>query len=317
MNGNVLKEAELKDNANANLFSCISQSLFRGKHTTTYKYGFLEALLDNIFLVDDDYKIGIDAINLTFAKIYWNLVNVHHIPQSPVTPDAPASEMERLVKEFSDRYGFDGVQFDSLNEAYQNQFEKKTKLCLKKYVFGAFWGDTEGYLYGFTKSEDILWFNEKSFRFLSENKTFIEQVNYYEWLKMCEGILARAGLRKDNLSNLLENVTKRADLTYFKNKLNALGKTETCFYCGRHLSSGAPLDHVIPWDFIKQDQLWNLVFACPSCNSSKNNRIPDQAYLDKLVKRNAELGLDTPDIEGLVSIAKMNGVEAEWHPKKI
>jgi hypothetical protein len=294
----------------------VSQSLFRGKHTKTYKYGFFEALLDNLFSADEHYRISIDSINTTFAKIYWNLVNVHHVPQSPISDLAPASEMERIVQEFAALYHFEGVQFDSLAENFQKDYQRKSKACFKRFVFGAFYGDTGGYLFGFSKAKDILWLNEKSFRFLSENKTLLEQVNYYEWLKMCEGILKNAHRRQDNLSTLLENVTKRADLSYFKDELNALAKTETCFYCGKHLNEGAPLDHVIPWDFIKQDQLWNLVFACPSCNSSKNDRIPDKVYLEKLIKRNKELGIETPDILELVSIAKLNGVEAGWHPKK-
>jgi 5-methylcytosine-specific restriction endonuclease McrA len=316
MKGFAQNKGDLIDNAEVNLFSCVSQSLFRGKHTMTYKYGFFEALLDNLFSCDAQYRIGMDRINETFAKIYWNLVHVHHVPQSPISKLVPASEMERLVQEFVAKNHLDEeIQFDSLAEHYQTEFEAKSKACLKKYVFGAFWGDTGGHIFGFSKADDVLWLNEKSFRFLSENKTLLEQVNYYEWLKMCETILKNANLRKDNLSALLENVTKRVDLSFFKDQLNGLAKTETCFYCGKHLVDGAPLDHVIPWDFIKQDQLWNLVFACPACNSSKNDRIPDQVYLNKLIKRNSDLGIDSPDILELASIAKLNGVVVGWRPK--
>jgi|GEM_PF-5126086 len=49
MNGFNLNEGILKDNVSANLFSCISQSLFRGARSNTYKYGLLKSLLDNIF----------------------------------------------------------------------------------------------------------------------------------------------------------------------------------------------------------------------------------------------------------------------------
>jgi hypothetical protein len=315
MMGFELTEGELKDNAEANLFSCLSQSLFRGAHANTYKYGLLKAILDNIFSVDADYRLSMDDINATFAKVYWNLVNIYHVPQSPISLRAPSSSMEQLVRTYSANHTLDLIPFDSLAAEHRIAFLKKSKPILKKYVFGAFYGDTNGYLFGFSKATDALWLNEKSFRFLSENKVLLDQINYYEWLKMCESILAKAQSRVDNLSTVLENITERVNLDYFKDELNKLGKNETCFYCGKHLAEGAPLDHVIPWDFLKQDQLWDLVFACPSCNSSKNDKVPDQAYLDKLIERNKRLGIESPDILSLVKTAELNGVVVGWKPK--
>lgn len=315
MNGFEKTDGELKDNTEANLFSCISYSLFRGAHTNTYKYGLLKSVLDNIFSVDSDYTIGMSELNETFTKVYWNLVNVYNVPQSPITPLAPASGMEKTIRDFSTTNNLALAPFDSLKREYRDLLLHFTKPWMKKYVFGAFWGDTNGYLYGFSKSEDCVWFNEKSFRFLSENKVLLDQINYYEWLKMCEAILSKAHERIDNLSTVLETITQRANLDYFKEELNKLGKNEACFYCGKHLNDGAPLDHVIPWNFVKQDQLWDLVFACPTCNSSKNDKIPTEEFIYKLTERNKRLGIESPDIKSLVNVAKLNGVIDDWHPK--
>jgi hypothetical protein len=255
MNGNVLKYGDLKDNESANLFSCISKSLFGGIHYNTYKYGLLKALLDNVFLANQDYEISMDVLNVTFTKIYWNLVTVQHVPQSPITAAASFSRMEQIINQFAKDNHLESAPFDSLTPIYQKAILRQTKPAMKQYVFGAFYGDTDGYLFGFSKADNKVWLNEKSFHFLANNKVLLDQINYYEWLKMCEGILSKAHDRRDNLSTVLENITKRANLDYFKDELNKLGKNETCFYCGKHLSSGAPLDHVIPWDFIKQDEL--------------------------------------------------------------
>jgi hypothetical protein len=43
---------------------------------------------------------------------------------------------------------------------------------------------------------------------------------------------------------------------------------------------------VIPWDYIFEDALWNLVLACESCNCSKSNSLPSKKYLRKLMERN-------------------------------
>lgn len=43
------------------------------------------------------------------------------------------------------------------------------------------------------------------------------------------------------------------------------------------------LDHFIPWSFVAHDQIWNLMPADSSINSSKSNKLPDlDAYLQKL-----------------------------------
>jgi hypothetical protein len=316
MSGNTLKRGELKNNVSANLFTYISKSLFKGKRTCTYKFGLLKALLDNVFSADQNYELQMADLNKTFTKVYWNLINVHNIPQSPISTKSRPSKMEQIISQYAKENCQENIPFDSLTQRYQEEICSKTLNTMKQYVFGAFYGDTDGYLFGFSKADNKVWLNEKSFHFLADNKVLLDQINYYEWLKMCEGILSKAHDRRDNLSTVLENITKRANLDYFKDELNKLGKNETCFYCGKHLSSGAPLDHVIPWDFIKQDELWNFVFACPTCNSSKNNKIPAQTFLKKLIKRNKKLKIESPDIQSIVKTAKMNGIETGWQPKK-
>lgn len=59
-----------------------------------------------------------------------------------------------------------------------------------------------------------------------------------------------------------------------------------CFYCGRELrnasGSSSPVDHFIPWNFVKDDKLWNFVLACPHCNSLKSNILPDRQYFEEM-----------------------------------
>lgn len=46
------------------------------------------------------------------------------------------------------------------------------------------------------------------------------------------------------------------------------------------------VDHFIPWSFIKDDQLWNFVLACPKCNESKRDKLPSEFYLERIIERN-------------------------------
>ena len=49
------------------------------------------------------------------------------------------------------------------------------------------------------------------------------------------------------------------------------------------------IDHMIPFSFMFSDDLWNLVYAHKSCNSSKSNKIVSESEINKLQSRNIKL----------------------------
>ncbi len=57
---------------------------------------------------------------------------------------------------------------------------------------------------------------------------------------------------------------RRKDLSVFRRILADEFETDNCFYCGKKLTKSAHVDHVIPWSFIKGDNLWSFVLACPA-----------------------------------------------------
>lgn len=63
-------------------------------------------------------------------------------------------------------------------------------------------------------------------------------------------------------------------------------EVNTCFYCGRKLTDNASVDHVIPWKLIREDRIWNFVMACKSCNSKKNDKVPDKRQILQVISRN-------------------------------
>lgn len=66
-----------------------------------------------------------------------------------------------------------------------------------------------------------------------------------------------------------------------------------CFYCGKPVTKRTVhVDHFIPWSFIKDDNLWNFVLACPACNERKNDRLAPKPQLDLLLKRNQILVME-------------------------
>lgn len=311
------KDGPIQNNEGENLFSYISQSLFAGKHTTTYKYCLLKSILDNLYCLDDNYSISFEKIGETFVSIYWNMIAVYRIPQMPNYSTGSRSAFEIIIESILQKKNYlSGVFYSSLSEGDKKLFLSKSIPEFSKNVIGAFYNDTLGKIYGFSKASKQIWLNKYSFSFLCENRMIIEQVNYYQWLKMSESILRDNGEHINNLSTILECITKRYDLTPFKTKLFNLGEDKVCFYCGANLRTTPHLDHVIPWAFLKRDELWNFVFCCQSCNSSKSDKIPDNSYIEQLIYRNKSKNIDSPDIKLIVESAKMNGVKSGWRPSK-
>lgn len=61
------------------------------------------------------------------------------------------------------------------------------------------------------------------------------------------------------------------------------------FLLWKDVDKNMHVDHFIPWIFVKNDNLWNFVLACPKCNIRKSNRLPTIDYLIKIESRNYKI----------------------------
>ena len=59
----------------------------KSRNDSTYKYGFLKSILDNIYNVDKDLTLTFDQLFSKFGEIYWNLILKHGLRQKAVTKD--------------------------------------------------------------------------------------------------------------------------------------------------------------------------------------------------------------------------------------
>ena len=109
-------------------------------------------------------------------------------------------------------------------------------------------------------------------------------------------VLARWTIRLEKLNpNMLKILTKlaveeinRGDTTRFRKILRK--HFDQCFYCKVCLNDNDwEADHFIPWSYVFEDKLWNMVPACITCNRKKSNSLPREKYLDKIHERNLKL----------------------------
>jgi len=66
---------------------------------------------------------------------------------------------------------------------------------------------------------------------------------------------------------------------------------EKCFYCNQNPES-VEIDHFIPFAFLFDNPLWDLVYSCSDCNSGtggKFEKLPPTHYLSKLFERNKKM----------------------------
>lgn len=85
-----------------------------------------------------------------------------------------------------------------------------------------------------------------------------------------------------------------------------------CFYCGDLLSrdrNTVHVDHFIPWSYIFEDELWNLVLACERCNLRKNSCLYPIEFVGRIVDRNQQY---INKIEGLERSLLRLDTEGEW-----
>lgn len=91
-----------------------------------------------------------------------------------------------------------------------------------------------------------------------------------------------------NIPNKLFRPVERESLARqrrFWDSVLDLGGNFRCIYTGLPVNKGSyALDHFLPWSFMAHDQLWNLIPADGSINSSKSDRLPP---LDQFLPRMA------------------------------
>lgn len=64
-----------------------------------------------------------------------------------------------------------------------------------------------------------------------------------------------------------------------------------CFYCGEIFGKSIEVDHFLPWSLSRNDNIENLVVACPSCNGKKSDSLASLPYLEAWRQRVFESSL--------------------------
>ena len=321
----ILTELKVTDDEYWSLFNFVFSDAC--KKTNTYKFGLIKSICDQIYDVYDDGAglfLSYEKIFSKFAENYWNLVNKYKLKQMSYNGKSEFSKIELIIRTAVEKYEIpENVGFQSLSNDDRDRITKNVITECKKCVVGALYNDFEGKLYAFSLRGNGIFLSEDSYRFISKYMMEIEKLNYYAWARFLEKVND-----DDALIRVLEKLDmatpQRKDLSMYRDILFNEFQESNCFYCGKKLDKNVHVDHFIPWTFVKNDNLWNFVFACPKCNLKKSGNLVSRDYVIKIGKRNTSIiNCDTlvPSIrvefdgyyDGLLdrmwSYAKMSGIK--------
>jgi 5-methylcytosine-specific restriction endonuclease McrA len=303
-------------------FACVFSS--KSRNDSSYKFGFLKSIIDNLYNVDNDLTLSFDQLFSKFGEIYWNLILKHGLRQKVVTNDNRETYLEQVLYATVDKYRiYEPIPYESLTQEMMVDISHQVKVKCKKYVVGALFEDTNHLFYSFSRKEEWIKINPVMYEFICKHKVVIEKLNYYEWARFLERINEESVVVR--LLDKIDESAKRNNLSAYRQILYDEFEYKNCFYCGKPLRSDKiDVDHFIPWSFIKDDNLWNLVLACPSCNRRKSDKLPAGKYLTDLIDRNHHIIIEThrSDMQNyqdrMVSYvynwAKINGYDKIWQP---
>ncbi|WP_227394982.1 HNH endonuclease [Jeotgalibacillus aurantiacus] len=298
----------------------------RSKNSTTYKFVLIKSLLENLYNVNSQLELTYFQIFESFTKIYWNLVIHHKLNQ--INMYGKKAGVQTELEAFQQKYMIDdSIVFDRLPDHLQLELIRKVTTKSKINVMGAIYGDTGGNIYSFNNKTEHLKLTPNFYTFMQKHQKVIMYLANYQLALFLEKFNDSGNTI--NLLMKVENLSKRSSLDSFYKILTSVYQNE-CFYCGKEIRSrkGNHVDHFIPWSFVQTDQLWNLVIACSKCNTSKNDKLAESAFLQKLIERNTALLKDQiilkrtdmqiyrPDkLKALYKFSINNGYTGVWVPK--
>lgn len=268
---------------------------------TTYKFALMKSILDNLFngIYSSNhlnrFVIPFRCITEKFLESYWNLVAVNKIPQSrpavknKMSGELKTSKIEQIIKATLESQDISSLAlpystFESRFVSVKTNMIKNVEQLVKKDVLGALYGDFDGLLFEFDKRTNYFALSIASYHFLLRYKTMLEVMNYYGWCKFLEEINGISG--QSLLSKIENSVPERTDLSVYREIVCDEFGYHKCFYCGENLHK-TDMDHFIPWMYVRENKVWNLVQSCPKCNQRiKHSALAPRTKIIEIKKRN-------------------------------
>lgn len=285
-----------------NNYKTFKQIIRESNYDNTYKMAWAKALVElatDIDIREKNIIITFNEIAKKYIKYYWNQTIFFDLRQgsNPLKPPVILTYVKVLIQQYfkltnsyiPELYEKAEIRFDQIHllDDY-NHVVKKIANALKKDVSWRFkvlnGEDTE--IYSYKRGNDYIEIDVSLLKHFIEDEQDLYDLINYRWGLILETFNSSPRINK-KVKIIDERTIKRNSLNKFKSYLDLFNEDYRCFICNNFISAdNISIDHVIPWSYMYSDDIWNLVYVCKSCNSSKSNRIPSQKEINKLKNRN-------------------------------
>ena len=285
-----------------------------GSVDNTYKMSWAKSITEISLEIDynneSEYiEITLEQIAKKVLKYYWEQTIYFNLIQgsNPNKPPKIVSLTKELIEKYQEKVGSkQPVKFYKamVEKIVKDDYERtisRIVTALKQDVSYRFLNlgreKVEG-VYEYSKGQDKLIMTKANLLELNRNHLVVFDTINFRWTQILEAFNYAPRIAKKVRVIDLEEV-KRKPLGKFKEYIEYENKDKSCFICGKEIVGETPsIDHVIPWSYLYDDNLWNLVYTHGSCNSSKSNIIPSENTIKRLEDRNIRL----------LKILKENGI---------
>jgi dsRNA-specific ribonuclease len=301
----------------------------------TYKMAWAKAITEISLEIDyndeSEYiEIYLKQIAEKMLKYYFDQTIFFDLIQgsNPNKPPKIISLVKELINTYQEKVGskqpvkFYKAEVDKIIKYNYDKTINKIVAVLKQdvsYRFLNLGGEKIENIYKYNKGDDKLVILKSNLQELNRNYLIVFDIINFRWTQILEEFNLSPKISKKVKVIDIEEV-KRKPLNKFIKYIEYENKSRECFICGEEIIGEKPsIDHVIPWSYLYDDNLWNLVFTHKSCNSSKNNIIPSEETIKRLEDRNIRLmnilrtkGLDNKITFELENAIKGNLVRKFW-----
>ena len=270
--------------------------------SATYKFYWFISILD-LFVMKGKDKMVIWEIIAEMIGNAWYPIHYFHLSFGK------QDSLDKQIREIRDytNIAIDRNKNELVEEILQHPNQKAIRKMLRVFThnvpfrFLRPWIDTSDDALMAKRSESFE--NNCLYSLERENGEWMITINpvWYDYLRKNYGILRDFAYwnlvnfiqaRNPNVPNIPNKLIKpieRNSLTKQHRFWDVVIKAQrgiNCIYTNKVLMPGDyALDHFIPWSFVTHDQIWNLMPADSSINSSKSDKLPDlDVYLMKLAE---------------------------------
>lgn len=284
----------------------------------TYKFALARFLLD-YSLNHVETNVSFDIIAKYFLEYYWNIQTKFKLKQNPqlnkkpniisiIEKNFPNSFYPHTFAEILDRPEYQNKIQNCIQEIKLQCFDqvisrfqrvKYGKNTVEKKIFYDYQirgVSTRKRVFPDLNAGIVI--NPEAVFFFKNNYSTLKNSVILQWTKFLEPLNYGVPLL---IRKIEGDIAKRKSLTKYRKILEKFFKN--CTYCKTPLEKGknTHVDHVIPFDYIGEDQLWNLTLACSKCNCSKLGSLPSEKILKLIIQRNKELRLQIPLLDRSLS----------------